>query len=72
MYPIESRIAQQGVKLRLLYEVNPMSFIMEQAGGAISTGIERSMSLQPESIHQRVPVILGSKHEGERLESYHL
>ena len=72
MYPLDSRIAQQGGKLRLLYEANPMSFIIEQAGGASSTGIERIMSLQPESIHQRVPVILGSKHEVERLESYHL
>lgn len=72
MYPLDSRIAQQGGKLRLLYEANPMSFIIEQAGGASSTGRERILSLQPESIHQRVPVILGSKHEVERLESYHL
>ncbi|WP_417510216.1 class 1 fructose-bisphosphatase [Methylophaga sp.] len=72
MYPLDSRIAQQDGKLRLLYEANPMSFIIEQAGGASSTGRERIMSLQPESIHQRVPVILGSKHEVERLESYHL
>lgn len=72
MYPLDSCIAQQGGKLRLLYEANPMSFIIEQAGGASSTGRERILSLQPESIHQRVPVILGSKHEVERLESYHL
>ena len=72
MYPLDSRIAQQGGKLRLLYEANPMSFIIEQAGGASSTGREGILSLQPESIHQRVPVILGSKHEVERLESYHL
>ncbi|WP_417536247.1 class 1 fructose-bisphosphatase [Methylophaga sp.] len=72
MYPLDSRIAQQGGKLRLLYEANPMSFIIEQAGGASSTGRERILSLQPESIHQRVPVILGSKHEVEGLESYHL
>ncbi|HIC46704.1 class 1 fructose-bisphosphatase, partial [Methylophaga sp.] len=63
MYPLDSRIAQQGGKLRLMYEANPMSFIIEQAGGVSSTGTQRIMDLQPESIHQRVPVFLGSKNE---------
>jgi fructose-1,6-bisphosphatase I len=58
-------------KLRLLYEANPMSMIVEQAGGASSTGYERIMDLKPKSLHQRVPVILGSKNEVERLVSYH-
>jgi fructose-1,6-bisphosphatase I len=71
MYPLDSRIAQQGGKLRLMYEANPMSFIIEQAGGVSSTGTERIMDLQPESIHQRVPVFLGSKNEVERVVSYH-
>ncbi|EGL54340.1 fructose-1,6-bisphosphatase [Methylophaga aminisulfidivorans MP] len=71
MYPLDSRIAQQGGKLRLMYEANPMSFIIEQAGGASSTGTERIMDRQPESIHQRVPVFLGSKNEVERVVSYH-
>lgn len=71
MYPLDSRIAKQGGKLRLLYEANPMSFIIEQAGGVSSTGRERIMELQPESIHQRVPVFLGSKNEVERVVSYH-
>ena len=71
MYPLDSRITQQGGKLRLMYEANPMSFIIEQAGGVSSTGTERIMDLQPESIHQRVPVFLGSKNEVERVVSYH-
>lgn len=61
MYPIDSKIAKQGGKLRLMYEANPMSFIIEQAGGVSSTGTERILDIQPESIHQRVPVIMGSK-----------
>jgi fructose-1,6-bisphosphatase I len=71
MYPLDSRITQQGGKLRLMYEANPMSFIIEQAGGVSSTGTERIMDMQPESIHQRVPVFLGSKNEVERVVSYH-
>jgi fructose-1,6-bisphosphatase I len=57
--------------LRLLYEANPMSFIIEQAGGGSITGTERIMDLQPEALHQRVPVILGSKNEVERILGYH-
>jgi len=72
MYPMDSKIAKQGGKLRLMYEANPMSFIVEQAGGASSTGYERIMDIKPEAIHQRVPVILGSKNEVERIVSYHL
>jgi fructose-1,6-bisphosphatase I len=71
MYPIDKKIAQQGGKLRLLYEANPMSFIVEQAGGKSSTGYERIMDISPEHIHQRVPVILGSKNEVDRVVSYH-
>ncbi|HEC75552.1 MAG TPA: class 1 fructose-bisphosphatase [Methylophaga aminisulfidivorans] len=71
MYPIDKKIAQQGGKLRLLYEANPMSFIIEQAGGVSSSGKQRIMAIKPDSIHQRVPVILGSKNEVDRLVSYH-
>ncbi|WP_296698009.1 class 1 fructose-bisphosphatase [Thiocapsa sp. UBA6158] len=73
MYPIDSKMKEkgQGGKLRLLYEANPMSFIVEQAGGGSITGTERIMDLQPESLHQRVPVILGSKNEVERILGYH-
>ncbi len=71
LYPIDSKIREKGGKLRLLYEANPMSFIVEQAGGAASTGRERILELQPISIHQRVPVILGSKNEVNWIVSYH-
>jgi fructose-1,6-bisphosphatase I len=74
MYPIDEKLRSkgQGGKLRLMYEANPMSMIVEQAGGASTTGRERILDLQPEDIHQRVPVVLGSKNEVERVTSYHL
>lgn len=73
MYPMDAKIAAkgQGGKLRLLYEANPMSFIVEQAGGGSVTGRHRIMELQPESLHQRVPVILGSRNEVELIQGYH-
>jgi len=71
MYPMDERIKEKGGKLRLMYEANPMSFIIEQAGGMSSTGRERIMELQPKELHQRVPVILGSKKEVERIVQYH-
>jgi fructose-1,6-bisphosphatase I len=58
-------------KLRLMYEANPMSFIVEQAGGASTTGRVRIMDIQPSELHQRVPVVLGSKNEVELITSYH-
>jgi fructose-1,6-bisphosphatase I len=57
--------------LRIMYEANPMSFIVEQAGGASSTGRERILDIQPTGLHQRVPVILGSKNEVEVVVAYH-
>lgn len=71
MYPIDSKIKKQGGKLRLMYEANPMSFIVEQAGGAASTGREHIMDIQPGGLHQRVPVILGSKNEVDTIVAYH-
>lgn len=73
MYPLDEKMKTEGKngKLRLMYEANPMSFIVEQAGGASSTGRERIMELKPEDLHQRVPVILGSKNEVERVTAYH-
>lgn len=71
MYPYDTRDAGKPGRLRLMYEANPMSFIVEQAGGASSTGRRRIMDIEPEGIHQRVPVILGSKAEVERVVSYH-
>ena len=73
MYPIDSKIRSKGQegKLRLMYEANPMGFIVEQAGGACTTGHERIMEIEPKDIHQRVPVVLGSRNEVERVTRYH-
>lgn len=71
MYPFDTKEPGKAGKLRLMYEANPMSFIVEQAGGVSSTGRERIMELQPNGLHQRVPVILGSKNEVERVVGYH-
>lgn len=71
MYPFDNKDPSKAGKLRLMYEANPMSFIVEQAGGVCSTGRERIMELMPTGLHQRVPVILGSKNEVERLVGYH-
>ncbi|HKK14367.1 MAG TPA: class 1 fructose-bisphosphatase [Gammaproteobacteria bacterium] len=71
MYPRDSRDSSRHGKLRLMYEANPMSFIVEQAGGAGTTGRERILSLTPEGLHQRVPVFLGSREEVERITEYH-
>jgi len=71
MYPADSQNIKQGGKLRLMYEANPMSFLVEQAGGLASTGRERIMDVVPKDLHQRVPVILGAKNEVERLLRYH-
>jgi fructose-1,6-bisphosphatase I len=71
MYPFDTKEVGKAGKLRLMYEANPMSFIVEQAGGVSSTGRERIMELQPTGLHQRVPVILGSKNEVERVVGYH-
>ncbi len=73
MYPADAKIRASGKagKLRLMYEANPMAMIIEQAGGAASTGTQRILDVAPEEIHQRVPVILGSKTEVERVTAYH-
>lgn len=71
MYPRDTKDPLRAGRLRLLYEANPMAMIVEQAGGAASTGRERILDLVPSSLHQRVPVILGSRREVERLGLYH-
>lgn len=71
MYPMDSKLKAQGGKLRLLYEANPMGMIVEQAGGAASTGYARILDIEPTGLHQRVPVILGSKNEVATVVSYH-
>ncbi len=71
MYPKDRKDPTKPGKLRLMYEANPMAFIVEQAGGTATTGHERILDIQPTALHQRVPVILGSKNEVDRVTRYH-
>jgi len=71
MYPRDMRDPGKPGRLRLLYEANPIGMLVEQAGGRASTGRERLLDLQPQGLHQCVPVILGSCNEVERIERYH-
>jgi fructose-1,6-bisphosphatase I len=71
LYPVDERNKEIGGKLRLMYEANPIAMIIEQAGGAAHTGYDRILDIQPNNLHQRVPVILGSKNEVEKVVSYH-
>ena len=72
LYPWDKREPEKAGKLRLMYEANPMSWLVEQAGGASTNGKQRIMDLQPTKLHERVSVVLGSKNEVERVTSYHL
>jgi fructose-1,6-bisphosphatase I len=69
MYPADAKYAEG--RLRLLYEANPMSFIVEQAGGAAINGTQRILDVQPTKLHQRQGVILGSKNEVDLIGKYH-
>lgn len=71
MYPRDAREPSKPGKLRLMYEANPMSMLIEQAGGAATNGTQRIMDIQPQSLHERVAVFLGSKQEVERVTAYH-
>lgn len=71
MYPLDDNLREQGGRLRLMYEVNPMSYIVEQAGGAATDGIGRILDIQPINLHQRVPIFIGSRHEVEHILSLH-
>lgn len=71
MYPADAREPGKPGKLRLMYEANPMSLIIEQAGGAATDGRQRILDIQPTALHQRVAVFLGSKNEVERVTGYH-
>ncbi len=72
MYPRDARASGKKGKLRLMYEANPMSMLVEQAGGAAIDGDVRILDVQPDGLHQRIGVILGSKNEVERVQRYHL
>jgi len=72
MYPWDQREPDKPGKLRLLYEANPMSWLVEQAGGAATNGQQRILDIQPQQLHQRVSVFLGSKNEVDRVSSFHI
>ena len=71
MYPWDKREPNKPGKLRLMYEANPMGWLVEQAGGAATNGKQRILDIKPTQLHERVSVILGSKNEVERVTSYH-
>ncbi len=71
LYPSDRKTQGKGGKLRLMYEANPMAFLVEQAGGAATDGARRLLDIVPQALHQRVGVVLGSKNEVERLAQYH-
>jgi len=71
LYPWDKREPNKPGKLRLMYEANPMAWLVEQAGGAATNGRQRILDLQPGQLHERVSVILGSRNEVERVTSYH-
>ena len=71
MYPYDAKEPRRAGRLRLMYEANPVALLIEQAGGAASTGRERLLTVVPQDIHQRVPLIFGSRNEIERIERYH-
>jgi len=72
LYPSDAREGYTEGRLRLLYEAHPMALIIEQAGGAASTGRERILDLSPKAIHQRVPLIMGSKFKVQHIDHKHL
>jgi fructose-1,6-bisphosphatase I len=71
MYPWDKREPEKAGKLRLMYEANPMSWLIEQAGGAATNGKQRILDITPNKLHERVSVVLGSKNEVERITRYH-
>jgi fructose-1,6-bisphosphatase I len=71
LYPWDKREPDKPGKLRLMYEANPMAFIVEQAGGSASNGAQRILDIAPGKLHERVSVVLGSKNEVERVVAYH-
>ena len=72
LYPWDKREPEKPGKLRLMYEANPMAWLIEQAGGAATNCRQRIMDIEPGKLHERVAVVLGSKNEVERVTRYHL
>lgn len=71
-YPFDTKYAHKAGKLRLMYEANPMSLLIERAGGAATDAVNRILDIEPTDIHQRVPVVLGSKNEVAYIKNLHL
>jgi fructose-1,6-bisphosphatase I/sedoheptulose-1,7-bisphosphatase len=71
MYPRDTKDAAKPGRLRLLYEANPIGFVMEQAGGRASTGRQPMLGVKPSALHQRIGLVFGSRNEVERIERYH-
>ena len=71
IYPWDRKDPAKAGKLRLMYEANPMGFLVEQAGGSVSDGRRRILDIAPDQLHQRVPVFLGSRAEVEEAVRYH-
>lgn len=72
LYPADKRKGYQEGRLRLIYESNPIGWVVEQAGGAVSTGNENILDIEPSILHQRIPLVFGSRLEVERIESHHI
>ena len=72
LYPWDKREPDKPGKLRLMYEAAPMAFLVEQAGGMATDGRQRILDITPTKLHERVSVVLGSKHEVQRVTDYHL
>ena len=71
LYPRDTKDPAKPGRLRLLYEANPIAFVMEQAGGRCSTGRQPMLGVQPDRLHQRIGLVFGSRNEVERIERYH-
>ncbi|MGI9001551.1 MAG: class 1 fructose-bisphosphatase [Pseudonocardia sp.] len=71
LYPRDTKDPEKQGRLRLLYEANPVAFIVEQAGGLASTGRTRVLDITPDELHQRIAFIFGASEEVERIEQYH-
>lgn len=71
-YPFDTKYAHKAGKLRLMYEANPMSLLIERAGGGATDAVNRILDIEPTDIHQRVPVVLGSKNEVNYVRDLHL
>ena len=72
LYPADSRRGYSQGRLRLVYEANPIAFLVENAGGAATNAVTRILEIEPEGLHQRVPLVFGSRREVARVARYHV